>query len=644
MRTLRSLSIAAIACWLGAAAAQPASIVYSIAPNATDSGTQSEIERFQFRDVLPVTLSPGPVATGGNADPIQTYDWRLEALLPGTPPRIFAANASGRTANFTLEPGTYRATLTAKSATSIYKIDQAVVVKEIYIGAFGDSYGSGEGNPDQLTQWQGGFPSKGAIWSDTEIDPTNGRHYSRCHRSHRAASVAFVQWMRQEYPLYPVNLRSVACSGAQIRHGVIGSYAGAESLPSKPADLPPQLDAVALEAQGHKLDAITLSIGGNDVGFAPLALTYAVTDMDANVPAMQVVDDQFRQDNESLYSGSPPVGGFAELATRFKQNDPFKNAAVLLTTYPDILSRPSSCTKVVNEILGPVELGIDVTRLLLALDGVPTPPKNWRSGITRLEMEHIRQTYLLPLNAKLRDAVDGINRTSTREDPKWYVVDGIVESFQGVGSGGEGHGYCGRQLSECPCADGTSWVRTFNDSHNYQNDYLGTLHPNELGHAAIAKQMLATVGNLFADVDVSIAGPENVRCGSNATYEVRWINHGPAVAKEVVAAVSIPGTRIQACDSQADVRCQVTADGSRVALTVPGLWDGEGRAGEIHVHTAQCGGGPKPAIDVTATVNSFTPDAAPANNLVVRKVAYFKEIVPPHGLVDDLPVKPKPVH
>jgi hypothetical protein len=108
--------------------------------------------------------------------------------------------------------------------------------------ALGDSYSSGEGVPPFLP--------------GTDVsDP--GDTFNMCHRSGNAYPL-LVSW---DSPV-PMNLAAfLACSGAETKHITSDS----QYWPTQPAQL------FALGALGIQPDVLTISIGGNDAGFAYVA-------------------------------------------------------------------------------------------------------------------------------------------------------------------------------------------------------------------------------------------------------------------------------------------------------------------------------------------------------------------------------------
>jgi hypothetical protein len=119
---------------------------------------------------------------------------------------------------------------------------------KIYV-SLGDSFSAGEGSPDYRTSC-----------FDTGTDTaTPGNH---CHRSQEAYPVKVWESLSR---VTPWSLTTVACSG-----GVMDDYYSANPLN---AGEPPQRNALTAGA-----DLVTLTMGGNDGGFASV-LTWCIEDL-----------------------------------------------------------------------------------------------------------------------------------------------------------------------------------------------------------------------------------------------------------------------------------------------------------------------------------------------------------------------------
>jgi hypothetical protein len=179
------------------------------------------------------------------------------------------------------------------------------------IANIGDSYASGEGAPY----------SSGNKWD-----------YELCHRSNNSGQSRAVKAFRQAHPEVSIAYRNVACSGAEIDDGLLqsqdklGPFADTNGKTVKP-----QLDQLEtwLKDNGfEQLNIALLSIGGNDVGFAPYVKDYFILPnnlMDADhAPARSVIATHIRERIPA---------GYAELKEQLDAR--FDYDHVLVTAYPD---------------------------------------------------------------------------------------------------------------------------------------------------------------------------------------------------------------------------------------------------------------------------------------------------------------------
>lgn len=156
--------------------------------------------------------------------------------------------------------------------------------------ALGDSFSSGEGAPAGGSAWSGYREG-----TNTPVAPL----YNMCHRS----NVAYPALLTEEWglDLDGTNFSFHACSGATIgdlMDGPIEAY----------GELHRQIDALEREA-----DLVTVSIGGNDMGFAPVMISCIVTpfcaDYDGERDDVKVPFADLKDAYEALRggAGSPTV-------------------------------------------------------------------------------------------------------------------------------------------------------------------------------------------------------------------------------------------------------------------------------------------------------------------------------------------------
>jgi len=149
-------------------------------------------------------------------------------------------------------------------------------VPDVVLVGLGDSYGSGEGDPAVPM----GDPDTTRWWNLTNHTSEGAE---LCHRSSKAAFVQAAMELQRQNPDLNIYWKHFACTGAQTEHLAAESYdATVDEEDNKIMDSAsdrrqlnnPQFDdAVAWvnslpwgNGQQKKIDAIFISIGGNDVG------------------------------------------------------------------------------------------------------------------------------------------------------------------------------------------------------------------------------------------------------------------------------------------------------------------------------------------------------------------------------------------
>lgn len=206
-------------------------------------------------------------------------------------------------------------------------------VRDILVVGLGDSFGSGEGNPDVPVRFSPertveygkkgtgandltGYPARVGPWKqvgDAAFVDGNARWLDQaCHRSLYSYQLRTALALAVEDPHRAVTFAGFACSGAEVTWGLFLRYKGNEWVP-RPPDLS-QLSAVAdlqcgrrdapgqdmpeayhiggsiPELQGglvlskcpadqaRKVDLLLMSVGGNDIGFARLMANAVLSD------------------------------------------------------------------------------------------------------------------------------------------------------------------------------------------------------------------------------------------------------------------------------------------------------------------------------------------------------------------------------
>ncbi|MEL6374224.1 MAG: hypothetical protein AAFR04_09670 [Pseudomonadota bacterium] len=206
-----------------------------------------------------------------------------------------------------------------------------IKVEDLLIVGLGDSFASGEGNPDvpvrlsrersadyggpDRRQRFDGYPARVGAWrqiGDRRFIRENARWLDQaCHRSLYSHQLRAALQLALEVPSRAVTFVGLACSGAETTRGLFLRYKGNEWVPNPPGysqisavaraqcagrraravDLPeayhmrgrlPQLQGLILHKcaadEARPIDLLFLSVGGNDIGFSRLVANAVLSD------------------------------------------------------------------------------------------------------------------------------------------------------------------------------------------------------------------------------------------------------------------------------------------------------------------------------------------------------------------------------
>jgi hypothetical protein len=319
-----------------------------------------------------------------------------------------------------------------------------VNVKRVVIATFGDSFMSGEGNPHRRSRVE---PVQAEVW----LEP-------RCHRSLLTASAQAAFRFADANPQSYVAYYNFACSGSTGQVGVLGAYGGV--MTSRELDnlrgpddasnhfrgdrLPTQLEqAKATFCTRGKAcvapDVVFLSIGINTLKFSD-----TITDLGRQAcdrKCQVALEARVKQGIETL------LGEGADSLDRVYQtlSKELQPKAAFAIEYPDPTRKDNGgyC---------------DANALFPSLGRTPI------GRIDAKENQWAHDNMLEPLNAAVATAV------SRAEG--WQLVRGTAEVTRR-------HGYC---------AD-----KTFFNSGQAAKGSSGTMHPNVVGHDAVAKLLGAAL-------------------------------------------------------------------------------------------------------------------------------------------------------
>jgi lysophospholipase L1-like esterase len=349
--------------------------------------------------------------------PRSTFTWTITGAAGG--PIVL----EGKSPTVQLPEGSYTVRLEARGllGSDGPSVAQGTIeVDDILIVSIGDSYASGEGNPVR----PGFYVLRSPRWASSPVPAVSARN-ANAHRSTLAGPALFALALERGDPHTSVTFVSAANSGATIPEGVLGPM---PSVGDPKAILPPEIDEVRQIVGTRPIDVLTVSIGGNDIGFSR-RIEQLTTHTLRGTPSLEAI----KAEADTALAALP--GRFAALDAALDDLGPGR---VLITEYPDP--------------------GRDES-------GRPAPVK--LAGVTAIDAsasQFAGEAVLAPLNRAIQAAASAHG---------WTYVGGISEDFRT-------HGYPSR----------TPWVRRVGESLRRQGDRYGAFHPNEPGHRAIAMRLL----------------------------------------------------------------------------------------------------------------------------------------------------------
>ncbi len=406
-------------------------------------------------------------ACGSTGSPV-TYSWRVDGDEVGVETRC-----NGFEYDFPAE-GEYSVSLVVEDGGGDQMEEtQVIEVRDLLIFGLGDSYGSGEGSPDVRELDEGGVQ-----WQN-----------NRCHRSAESGQARAAQMIEEADPHTSVTFVHLACSGGRIHRALLESYDGIEPDGTAAA---PQIDRVAELAGDSEIDALFVSIGGNDINFSNVVEACVLgTDCHLGTPSI----DSLLESTASLACGF--LGSFEDECKSYLDPDTIDLDLLDARAIFEIGSKdeyvdgvdlrqdglddlPSNYDDLAQAIVG--TLGMDPTRVYLTeipdvtrdefgdLCAWPTELPGYLEslriaaqqvpGVTEAEMEWASTSVLTELRAAMRVAADKHG---------WQFVDGVDARFAG-------HGYC----------SDVTWLIRLQNTFQFQGDPNGALHPNPAGYGAYA--------------------------------------------------------------------------------------------------------------------------------------------------------------
>ena len=425
-----------------------------------------------------------------------------------------------------LQEGEYTVTLTVEGhygggQTAVNSFAKKIKVIDMLIVSIGDSYASGEGNPDKVwvVGYPDGLPKYEPVWADDGVSSgiqiwnllttRVGMDHYRSHRSTLAGPAQAALAIEHAQAHSSVTFVSTAASGATISKGLLGTYDGIED-PFQLPDMDAQIDQVKNLVENRTIDYLFVSIGGNDIGFTNIIKSlilhggaeglggigcvsgskdpdyiYCLINIAIHDGNWNHVEDAFIVDpfvNMGNTTGLDELNShlFSDLNQAIK--DKLNVDAIWITSYPDPFYYKDNngqeywCPEIMGGItsLGKVDLD---------------------------ELKWAQENALLPLNQAVHDAAEAYG---------WNYVDEIENRFKG-------HGYCADQpyapidypgnpfpssVQPWPTSSTVRWFRHARESVVIQDggdraSTTGTMHPNEFGHQAIKEELSGLIIELL---------------------------------------------------------------------------------------------------------------------------------------------------
>jgi len=435
----------------------------------------------------------GSTATGGS---IREYTWAIDGIQHAA-----ETACDGFSFQFPGE-GTYQVTLTVASQDGqTASHSQELVVQDWLIVSLGDSFASGQGSPDipifyEAGNWlaRRGFTEEGCFMDERGflpgiVDPPGGTKQSGarcfalraldsplettwqdepCRRSARAGPAQAALLLENDDPRTSVTLVHLACARGTI------------------SDLRGQIDAANSLIADREIDALLISIGGNDAGFRNIVQMCANQEpcFDAN------------------YSVVAEIAGceFARLLNKFEDCEKY------ITEFGGIPGSASAQRSFYDAIynVGCSTLGPNCRRLLdsfaafrsnelAGLNGLTSPDSLVQRqarvyiteypGVTRDDAGDYCQANFVTVipgwsasELEWADTVvtKQINQTVSQaaQDAGWSFIGGIYAGFLT-------HGLCAED----------HWVVRLHESFVDQGEPFGAVHPNHEGYAFYAQRI-----------------------------------------------------------------------------------------------------------------------------------------------------------
>jgi lysophospholipase L1-like esterase len=349
---------------------------------------------------------------------------------------------------------------------------RAIGSDDYVVVSLGDSVASGEGNP--VIKMSGANPP---LWDD------GTKAQSACHISSTAGPAQAVAALRQMNYGKTITFIHLACSGATI----------SDVITRQMTQLGPILGT-------HRVDALLLSAGANDVGggFGSIVKNCALeTGSGCNNDSSLVSSIASGLSNlPNLYFALPS-------GTLLAAVNKLKPVGTYITEYYD----PT------HNSLGLIPSSLDAANCDLSL-------------ISSQEWSFLYNSLVVPLNTTIQ--------TSVQNTP-WHYVGNIADDFKK-------HGYCASVQ--------TTWTVDLLSSLIFQGDQNGTGHPNAKGHADYASRIVTAVNTYTLPVTQVILAPYHADAWSRSDVTMKFS-----------ASTSLPSAGIRQTYYAVDSLCTLSSPG-----------------------------------------------------------------------------------
>jgi hypothetical protein len=523
--------------------------VHNVDPAASLPATPTFVVAFY----CPFNPRTGALSAGPPPPDVYEYEWALRGIRPEAAALVTQSSDASRNRIWRtrLPEGHYEVTLTVIDSRIPFipikrSLTKEVRIEDLLVVSIGDSYSSGEGNPEAWIQERRLVETSSPFfpyflltglrtrfhdvwWADDGVGPSRGpsttyvgpfeqvsEHLSLVEQQHLRAHRSTLAWPSQVAwdlerlsPRSSVTFLALPVTGARVRVGVLNPTAGADH-PVGTKYLPSQMYTLKQLIGARKIDLVLVSIGGNDVGFSQLVLILMLYDYsywDAMSEWARSAVDQARSKLISTFE----TGSF-----KSAYYDPDSDKPEQFSNVEGLGRLRKALADLANAL---TELGVDADDvyqieypdLFTNADGKPCHLAlthvvetvfggNMGKRLEQQEMAWAMSALLPRLNTQIALAC---------EDSRWTFVTGIRERFKG-------HGVCTPRIpfagNPYPSrvkvtTDGLRWIRAGLEAEEIQGphgssikeyglhvaeriDTLGMLHPTDIGHQIIKQEVL----------------------------------------------------------------------------------------------------------------------------------------------------------